>query len=70
LIGTLQKSKTPTKKVKSPAKKPKSPVKKSGGACYRCGRTSHWSPDCYATSHVDGYELSSDEDEEDDEDSD
>ena len=49
------------RKPKSPAKK--SPAKKSGGgACYRCGRTSHWSPDCYATTHVDGYELSSDED--------
>lgn len=51
------------KKQKSP--KSRSPVKKSGGACYRCGRTSHWSPDCYATTHADGYELS-----EDDEDSD
>jgi predicted GIY-YIG superfamily endonuclease len=57
------------RKPKSPAKK--SPAKKSGGACYRCGRTSHWSPDCYATTHVDGYELSDDdEDEDDDEDSD
>jgi len=61
LIGTLQKSKTP-------AKKSKSPVKKSGGACYRCGRTSHWSPDCYATTHVDGYDLSENEDEDEDED--
>jgi predicted GIY-YIG superfamily endonuclease len=51
------------KKPKSP--KSRSPVKKSGGACYRCGRTSHWSPDCYATTHVDGYELSSDEDDDD-----
>jgi len=50
----------------------KSPPKQSqtkSGACYRCGRTSHWSPDCYATTHVDGYELSEDEDDEDDEDS-
>ena len=30
---------------------------KSYGACYRCGRTSHYSPDCYATRHIDGYEL-------------
>ena len=52
------------RKPKSP--KSKSPAKKSGGACYRCGRTSHWSPDCYATTHVDGYELSSDEDEDSD----
>jgi cellular nucleic acid-binding protein len=27
------------------------------GACYRCGRTSHYSPDCYASRHIDGYEL-------------
>jgi hypothetical protein len=27
------------------------------GACYRCGRTSHWAPDCYATRHIDGYKL-------------
>ena len=70
LIGTLQKSKTSTKKAKSPAKKPNSPAKKSGGACYRCGRTSHWSPDCYATTHVDGYELSENEDSEDDDEED
>lgn len=33
------------------------PEPKKSGACYRCGRTSHWSPDCYATFHVDGYEI-------------
>lgn len=33
------------------------PVKPKKGACYRCGRTSHWSPDCYATTHIDGEEL-------------
>jgi predicted GIY-YIG superfamily endonuclease len=31
--------------------------KKATGACYRCGRTSHYSPDCYASTHVDGYDL-------------
>jgi predicted GIY-YIG superfamily endonuclease len=36
--------------------------KKKVGACYRCGRTSHYSPDCYARSHVDGYDLDSDDD--------
>jgi|SRR6185437_10722285 len=26
----------------------------SAGACYRCGRSSHWAPNCYATYHVNG----------------
>ena len=35
----------------------KSTSHKKTGACYRCGRTSHWSPDCYASTHVMGYSL-------------
>ncbi len=30
---------------------------KKENACYRCGRPGHYSPDCYATTHVKGYYI-------------
>ena len=31
--------------------------KKKSGCCYRCGRNSHYSPNCFAKTHIKGYEL-------------
>ena len=68
------KSSTPVRRINYQEEfdKPKSkpPINKSGGECYRCGRKSHWSKDCYATTDIDGDELTDDEDEDEDEDDD
>lgn len=37
--------------------RPPSPPAKKAGACYRCGRAGHYSPDCYARTHAKGHEL-------------
>ena len=42
--------------------KQKSKPTQRGGACHRCGRTSHWVADCYARTTVDGDDIDSEED--------
>ena len=32
------------------------------GNCYRCGRSGHYSPNCYASTHAKGYDLADDYD--------
>jgi len=34
-----------------------STVTSSKGVCFRCGRPGHYSPECYASRHMDGYDL-------------
>jgi predicted GIY-YIG superfamily endonuclease len=35
----------------------KKTTSKKQNACYRCGNTGHYAPDCYASRHVKGYSL-------------
>jgi predicted GIY-YIG superfamily endonuclease len=39
---------------------PKQKTTKKEDVCYRCGRSGHYSPDCYARTHSKGYTLDSD----------
>jgi predicted GIY-YIG superfamily endonuclease len=45
------------KSCKNARTSPLSTKSKKMGACYRCGRTGHYSPDCFARTHIKGYEL-------------
>ena len=41
-------------------KTPTMVVRKKEDTCYRCGRSGHYSPDCYARTHIKCYTLDSD----------
>jgi cellular nucleic acid-binding protein len=56
------------KRVAAMSSRQKSVERKSGGggACSRCGRTGHFSPDCYASTHAKGGHLVDDNESSDD----
>jgi GAG-polyprotein viral zinc-finger len=43
-----------TKETRTEYKSEPKKTKPTHGECYRCGRDSHWKPDCYAKTHLDG----------------
>jgi GAG-polyprotein viral zinc-finger len=51
-----------TKETRTEYKPEPKKSKPTHGECYRCGRDSHWKPDCYARTDVYGNELDSDDD--------
>ena len=52
-----------TKETRTEYKTPSQPkTRPAYGECYRCGRDSHWKPDCYARTDVYGNGLDSDDD--------